>query len=352
MNHRVRLFLFAGCLGAGCLGAGCRAPAPEAAASAWQCLPAPTAASLRGLSAVDAAVAWLGGAGGTLLRTVDGGRSWQDVRPADASACDFRDLHAFDADTCVAMVAGQPARLYRTGDGGRSWRIVLADAREDAFFDAIAFAGEHGVLFGDPLDGTFSLWTSRDAGRTWAELPAERRPRARAGEAAYAASGSCVALVGEPPRLVFATGGSAAQWWDLAFEGDAAARATALPLLQGEDSQGAFGIAVRGAAAVAVGGDYRQPQRADGTAAWSDDGGRTWHAAAGGAGGFRSAVVWLDDARLLAVGSHGASRSSDGGRTWSGFGDLGCHSLAIGGDGSVWACGADGRVARLRGTPR
>jgi len=34
-------------------------------------------ARLRGVSAVSSAVAWASGAGGTILRTVDGGRTWQ-----------------------------------------------------------------------------------------------------------------------------------------------------------------------------------------------------------------------------------------------------------------------------------
>jgi hypothetical protein len=125
------------------------------------------------------------------------------------------------------------------------------------------------------------------------------------------------------------------------------ATAAPLPLVQGAASQGAFAVAPRGGRLVAVGGDYLEPARSHGTAAWSDDGGVTWHDVPGGAGGYRSAVVWLDDDRLLAVGSHGASRSFDGGRSWQACGTLGFHRVAIGGDGSIWACGSDGRVARL-----
>ena len=86
-------------------------------------------------------------------------------------------------------------------------------------------------------------------------------------------------------------------------------------------------------------------ERIDLTAAWSDDGGASWQAA--DALGYRSAVGWLDPQTLLAVGSDGGSWSADAGHTWRPFGTTGWHALARARDGSVWACGSDGRVASL-----
>ena len=142
----------------------------------WQPLTTGTVASLRGLAAVDARVAFVGGHGGTLLRTLDGGHSWQDVAPAGSEACDFRDLEAFGRDHVVAMVAGQPARVYRSADGGVSWHVVHEDPRPQAFFDAMAFAGPHGVLFGDAIDGAFTLLVTDDRGASWRPAPAGSRP--------------------------------------------------------------------------------------------------------------------------------------------------------------------------------
>ena len=81
---------------------------------------------LRGLSAVDARVAWASGQRGTVLRTLDGGASWQQVAIAEARDLDLRDIKAFDADNAVALSIGpgEASRLYRTADGGRSWREV------------------------------------------------------------------------------------------------------------------------------------------------------------------------------------------------------------------------------------
>lgn len=329
-----------------------RATGPDWTRARWEVLPSPTHASLRGLSVVDESTAWVSGANGTLLRTTDGGVTWGDVAPADTRSFDFRDVEAFDAHCALAVVAGQPAHVYRTVDGGRSWHLVLVDARREAFFDAIAFAGARGVLVGDPIDGSFSVWTTADAGLTWQPVPRER-VIARAGEAAFAASGTCAAmrLTAAGPVPGFVTGGTATRF--VADDGDGAWRSGELPLRCGEASAGAFAVAFRGGAVepavgVAVGGDYEAPHAGAGSAAWTVDGGSTWHPARIDGGGYRSGVAWLDDRAAIAVGSHGTSLTVDRGRTWRALGGDGFHSVGVGRDGAVYACGADGRIARLR----
>lgn len=335
----ILLAAFAGCTGG-----------PDTVPSGWDPKTTGTNASLRGLSAVDGDVAVIGGSSGTLMRTVDGGRTWQDIAPPGVAECDFRDVEAFDRDNILAMVAGQPARVYRTADGGATWRIVHEDPRPAAFFDAMAFVGSYGVLFGDAIDGQFGILQTADGGRTWWDRSSSMLPAPQEGEAAFAASGTCLAEVaqdapvfslatgGGPPRaIVFGpdTGVAGARYWQ-----------QPLPLQSGASSKGAFSIAWREGLGVSVGGDYQLPELAEGTATWTDDGGLTWHPAE--ARGFRSAVAWLGEGALVSVGSHGASYSLDGGRSWEAFGSVGFHSLSVGADGTVWASGGGGRVAKLR----
>ena len=303
--------------------------------------------SLRGLAAVDAQVAWVGGAGGALYRTVDGGSTWQDVAPPDTSACDFRDIEAFGRDRAVVMVAGQPAKLFRTDDGGATWQVVLHDERPAAFFDGIAFAGDFGVLLGDPIDGAFCVWTSRDAGRSWAALPRETLPAPLPGEGAFAASGTCVAVGGPGGDDIWVVtgGGERARLLHGGREGVWGVRD--LPLRAGDAARGAFSVAVQGAGMLVVGGDYRVPRRSEGSAAWSTDGAASLHATSGGCGGYRSAVAWLDERRAVAVGSHGTSWTADRGGSWKVLDVGGAHSLARGSDGSLWCCGNGGAVARI-----
>jgi len=325
---------------------GCQAPAPEPIG--WRPLSTGSTASIRGLAAFDDEVAYVSGTAGTLLRTVDGGATWRSVAPAGTEDCDFRDVEALDRDRVVAMVAGQPARVYRSDDGGEHWRLVHEDPRPAAFLDAMAFAGDTGMIFGDAIDGRFCMLQTDDGGRTWWDRSGDLLPPPRAGEAAFAASGTCL-VAADPGRLLFSlvTGGGPCR--SILFGPGASEaghpRHHPLPLRSGGSSLGAFSVAWRGPQAVAVGGDYREPLQDRGTAAVTADGGETWRAS--NAGGFRSAVIWLGADTLLAVGSHGASWSGDAGETWQAFGDVGFHCLCRGRDGSVWAAGSDGRVAKL-----
>lgn len=334
--------------------AGCAAPEypPSAAAlrqpGVFVALASVPSPSLRGLAPVDAELAWVGGLGG-VWRTHDGGRSWQDVTPPGGHERDFRDVAAFGVDTALAMIAGTPAELWRTDDGGRTWTRVLHDERAGAFFDAMAFAGPHGALFADPLDGAFGLWTTADGGRTWTPVPRQSLPTPLPGEAAFAASGGClhVGVLDGGPVVRVVTGGGARTRL-LVGTPDGRWQAHDVPLAAGSSARGGFAVVPVGDARwCTVGGDYSDPRRSDGTAAVSDDG-ATWAPVAGGAGGYRSAVVALDAQCLLASGSHGSSWSEDGGRHWRLLDGGAFHALAIGGDGSVWACGAGGRVARFR----
>ena len=63
----------------------------------WQLTPTGSTARLRGLSAVSQNVAWASGSGGTVLRTVDGGATWESVGPPGTATLQFRDIEAFDA---------------------------------------------------------------------------------------------------------------------------------------------------------------------------------------------------------------------------------------------------------------
>ena len=60
---------------------------------------------LRGVSAVSEQVAWASGAGSTVLRTTDGGLTWQKFI-VSSNTLDFRDIDAIDAQTVYVMSIG------------------------------------------------------------------------------------------------------------------------------------------------------------------------------------------------------------------------------------------------------
>ena len=165
---------------------------------------------LRGISAVDGNIAWASGREGTVLRTVDGGAHWINVSVPDAKALDFRDVEGFDANTAVVLSIGpgEQSRVYRTEDGGKSWKLALKNDDERAFFDCMVFEGQNGWMLGDPVDGRYQIRETRDGGRTWA-LQANG-PEALKDEAAFAASGTCIAR-GTKGQLYIAGGGAASR---------------------------------------------------------------------------------------------------------------------------------------------
>ena len=49
-------------------------------------------ASFRGLDVISKKIAWVSGTEGTVLKTNDGGRTWEDVSVSISSSIDFRDI--------------------------------------------------------------------------------------------------------------------------------------------------------------------------------------------------------------------------------------------------------------------
>src|SRR3546814_17224472 len=58
---------------------------------------------LRGISAVDADVAWASGAKGTVLRTLDSGRHWRRIVVPDEDDPEFSDVAGFAARAAVGI---------------------------------------------------------------------------------------------------------------------------------------------------------------------------------------------------------------------------------------------------------
>src|ERR1700752_5328850 len=81
-------------------------------------------ARLRGVSAIDDRVAWASGSGSTVLRTVDGGATWQKLT-VTSDPLDFRDIDAIDSKTAYILSIGNGpgSRIYKTIDSGLTWNL-------------------------------------------------------------------------------------------------------------------------------------------------------------------------------------------------------------------------------------
>ncbi|HEY3504343.1 MAG TPA: oxidoreductase [Actinocatenispora sp.] len=300
----------------------------------------------RGLAAVSARVAWVAGAGGVVLRTVDGGRRWADVSPADAAGLEFRDVEATDARHAVALAIGEgdASRIYVTDDGGAHWTLGFRNTDPAAFYDCTAFYdSRHGLAVSDPVDGRFRILSTSDGGHHWRALPADGMPAAQPGEAGFAASGTCLVTAGRTAYL--ASGGGAAARVYRSDDGGLTWTYvdTGVP---SSASAGIFSLAFRDPRhGIAIGGDFADPTTAPDALVRTSDGGRTW-LAADGPGEYRSGAAWLSGHTVLAVGPTGSDISSDAGRTWTRF-DTGSFDAVQCAHGTCWASGVDGRIALL-----
>jgi hypothetical protein len=299
---------------------------------------------LRGISAVDSNVAWASGREGTVLRTVDGGAHWASVSVPDAKALDFRDIEAFDANTAVVLGIGPGAasRVYRTQDGGKTWSLTLQNADERAFFDCMVFEGDKGWMLGDPVDGTYQIRTTQDGGRAWT-LQATG-PAALKDEAAFAASGTCIART--PWGETLAVSGGAGARVHLGDSGGALWFPHATPMPHRIPAAGIFSATPMGEDMLLVGGDFERPTVGSAARVQFVSGHGLSVTPMPSPRGYRSGAACILGAppRCIAVGPDGVDLWN--GRHWSAVSDTGYDAIDLAA-GTGWATGDGGRIARI-----
>lgn len=315
----------------------------------WRLLAHPSAASLRGLAAVDGRVAWAAGTRGTVLRTNDGGATWETLRVPETEALDFRDVHASDANEVWLLSAGKgdSSRIFRSEDRGLTWSENWINPHPEGFMDGFAWwTRQRGIAYGDPVGGRMFVMTTADGGKTWQRVPASGLPPARPNEAGFAASGTGIVTHGEQ-HVWMATGGPGVARVFRSSDSGRTWTAVDTPLADPSETSGIFSMTfVDARRGIIVGGDYKQPDRAVANAAWTKDGGQTWHPPTGSPPrGYRSGVAWRGDL-AIAVGPTGTDVSRDGGRTWTRRDDTALHSVALSRE-AAWGTGGDGRLARI-----
>lgn len=333
----------------------------------WNLVETGSDGSFRGLDAVDATTAWVSSDDGEVLRTTDGGATFDDVSPPDGGTDGllFRDVEARSADEALVLAIGNGAasRVYRTTDGGQSWQETFRGDDDAAFFDCIAMLdGQRGIVLGDPVDGKFQILVTSDAGRSWTLAPEAGMPAALAGEFAFAASGTCANA--NRKTVWFATGGAEEARVFRSHDNGLSWEVSSTPV-RSTEAGGIFSIDFRtNRLGIAIGGDFTLPEEATDALARSTDGGETWVLVDESVApdGYRSGLAWWNDQRgdqrsapppelqktIFAVGPTGSDVSTDRGKTWEQFDSGAFHSVeCVQGSGACWASGTEGRVAFL-----
>jgi photosystem II stability/assembly factor-like uncharacterized protein len=365
--------------------------APAAKPSPWILQTSNSTASLRGIHVVDdggagaGKIAWASGSAGTVLKTEDGGTTWQKCpvpgstagpsqrtagpsqRPAGpsqgAEKLDFRGIWAWDAQTAIVMSSGpgDTSRIYKTTDGCKTWKLEYTNPEPVGFWDTIVFAdGEQGFVLGDPVGGSFRIFETHDQGETWFPTKDTGLKADATTAGAFAASNS--AITTRDGWSWFGSGGKGGAYVTRSYPKCAkgvsaggmcptAWQRVAVPMAGGTAGAGVFSVDSRPSNGgsrnvnniVAVGGDYEKPAETYGTATYSLDSGLTWAAAAVPPHGYRSAVTWDKNTRVwITVGTNGSDFSLDDGKTWQPLDNGDWNALSL-----PFAVGPRGRIARL-----
>ncbi len=329
----------------------------------WQPQSSGTDVQLRGISAVSDKVAWASGAKGTVLRTVDGGKTWTKVSVPATEALDFRDVQAFDQNTAfvLSIGPGEQSRIYKTTDGGKTWQLQFTNKDPKAFYDCFAFwDSKNGIALSDSVDGKFPLIATSD-GVNWDPVAVKKMPAALPNEGAFAASGTCIATFGKKD-VWFGTGGPAARVFHSSDSGLNWTVAET-PIIHGAASQGIFSVLFWSEKdGVVVGGDYQNPNQADRGSATTTDGGKTWSLSPQLPRGYRSGLALAASPTVvnaqklfIATGTSGTDYSSDA-KYWRskqldkpeftpddhGYNAVSCVSDVC------WAVGPSGKIGRSK----
>lgn len=333
---------------------------PVNAYQEWQVYDTGTGSSLRGLCAVDDRIAWACGSQGTVIRTIDGGVTWAQHPVTDLPDSEFRSIYAWDAERVIVGTAGQPTRIMKSNNAGADWTCVYHNPSPQAFLDGLTFWDQtQGLAFSDPVDGQLLILKTVDQGETWAPISSQDVPPIEKGEAGFAASNSSLAVFADRYAWIGLGGGvsGSSRVFHSKDGGKKWMVHTVEPIARNESS-GIFSVAFqepqRG---IAVGGNYPSETDTSSNIAITQDGGRSWRSPKGSRPrGFRSSIVfvkaqtyaavWGGESAWIACGPTGCDWSSDG-ETWHALSDVGFHALYLSPEGSVWASGSNGRVARL-----
>ena len=307
-------------------------------------------AGLRGIHNVGSGVVWASGTQGTVLHTVDDGKTWQHCAvPPGSDKLDFRGIQGFDRNIAVVMSSGTGdlSRLYKTSDGCKTWRLVFRNPDKQGFWDTFQFAGPKlGVLIGDQVNGRFPVFISGDDGDTWRRLDAKGLAASDKKQSFFAASNSSLLVDAVSQKFYMLTGGGTTLLITVDLRSDGVSYTH--PDLANGETAGGFSLASRRKGSdviiVAVGGDYKAPARTTGTAASLIHG--KWQASKTPPHGYRSAVAYSARGRAwITVGTNGTDISTDDGRNWRTIpdGNQNWNALSL-----PFAAGANGRIGKLQ----
>ncbi|WP_055437617.1 hypothetical protein [Lacinutrix algicola] len=264
----------------------------------------------------------------------------------DSIKFNFRAV-ASTSTAAFLLSIGSPAYVIKQGESGKE--IVYQEDHKKAFYDAMAFWNDkEGIAIGDPTDSCLSIIITRDGGDTWNKLSCDILPEAINDEAAFAASDTNIAIVGDETWV--ATGGGASRILYSPNKGETW-EVFNTPIVQGNGPQGMYSLDFYdNKNGFAIGGDYTKPADSSANKIRTADGGKTWQLVAQNQNpGYRSCVQYIpgrEAKELVAIGFKGIDYSNDAGDSWRHLSDEGFYTLRFVNDSVAYAAGSK-RIAKL-----
>lgn len=280
--------------------------------------------------------------------TSKGKNHFKNVMTYDDKPLSFRAIKEVEGNL-LAISIGNPARLYKLYRKSNELKLVYEEVNEKVFYDCMNFWNDkEGIAIGDPTDDCMSIIITRDGGNTWTKLSCDNLPKAKQGEAAFAASDTNIAIVNDHTWV--ATGGKTSR---VMYSPDKGRTWTVYdtPILQGKETTGMYSIDFYDeTTGFAIGGDYTKPNDTVSNKIKTTDGGKTWKVVANGKGpGYRSCIQFIPNRQgkeLVAVGFKGIDFSNDAGETWKHLSDEGFYTIRFLNDSVAYVAGR-GRISKL-----
>ncbi len=275
--------------------------------------------------------------------------SWMtSIQKEDTLNLHFRAVAHTSTDFFMLSIEN-PALLYKTGDDGHM-ELVYREDNEKVFYDAMTFWNDQeGIAIGDPTEDCMSVIITRDGGQNWKKLSCDSLPKIMDGEAAFAASNTNIAVVGD--KTWVATGGKSSR---ILFSPDKGKvwEVFKTPMINGETTTGIYSITFYDENnGFAIGGDYTKPENTTDNKMVTSDGGKTWQIVANGKEpGYRSCVQYVpgsDAKAIVATGFKGIDYSKDKGNTWKHLSDESFYAIRFLNDSVAYAAG-NGRISKLK----
>jgi hypothetical protein len=209
------------------------------------------------------------------------------------------------------MQSNDTSHLLRKDWSGNEDKLIpFSHQGKPVFLDGIDLQDSLGFLIGDPVDGEFALFQTKNFGESWETCPG--KVFSQTNEAAYAASGTTNHII--DGDFVFISGGETTRFiWssDLGEKW----KSTKIPF-ESCKTCGAYSLAFKNRKElVVVGGDYTRPNESANTCYYSIDGGLNWSASKNPPSGYRSCVIFANGV-YYACGTNGIDYSIDHGQNW------------------------------------